>query len=173
MILGSTSDVPVISMDFFPTILEAAGLEPAPGEPLDGESLMPVLRQDGLLQRDAIFFHYPNYAFHGANRLGGAIRQGDYKLIEFYDDGSVELYDLANDIGEQHDLSGQMPERAAGMKGELDLWLEASGANMPTPVGSERQAGLTGRSGAETQEQGAGPVASRISQFRRLRPASR
>ncbi len=135
---GTISDVPVISMDFFPTILEAAGLEPEPGEPLDGESLMPLLRQDGSLQREAIFFHYPNYAFHGANRLGGAIRRGDYKLIEFYDDGSVELYDLANDIGEQRDVSGQMPQRAAEMKAELDRWLEASGAKMPTPVGSER-----------------------------------
>ena len=133
---GTISDVPVVSMDFFPTILEAAGLEPAPGEPLDGESLMPLLRQDGSLERDAIFFHYPNYAFHGANRLGGAIRQGDYKLIEFYDDGSVELYDLANDIGELHDISGQRPELASKMKGTLHRWLAASGAKMPTPVGS-------------------------------------
>ena len=125
-------------MDFFPTILEAAGLEPAPGVSLDGESLMPLRRQNGSLERDAIFFHYPNYAFHGANRLGGAIRQGDYKLIEFYDDSSVELYNLANDIGERCDLSGQMPERAAEMKGALDRWLKDSGAEMPTPVGSVR-----------------------------------
>ena len=135
---GTIADVPVISMDFFPTILEAAGLGPTPGELLDGESLMPLLRQDGSLEREAIFFHYPNYAFHGANRLGSAIRHGDYKLIQFYDDESVELYDLANDIGEQQDISGQMPERAAQMKAELDRWLEASGAKMPTPVDSGR-----------------------------------
>ena len=133
---GTISSVPVISMDFFPTILEAAGLEPMDEEPLDGESLMPLLRQTGPLQRESIFFHYPNYAFHGENRLGGAIREGDYKLIEFYDENTVELYNLASDIGEQHDLSTEMPERAATMKSALDRWLEASGAKMPTPVGS-------------------------------------
>lgn len=92
----------------------------------------------GQFEREAILFHNPDYAFHGANRLGGAVRQGDYKLIEFYDDGSVELYDLANDIGEKHDLSGQMPELAAEMKGALDRWLKDSGAKMPTPVGKGR-----------------------------------
>jgi len=135
---GTISSAPVISMDFFPTILEAAGLAPGAGEPLDGESLMPLLRQTGTLKRESIFFHYPNYAFHGDNRLGGAIREGDYKLIEFYDDSTVELYDLASDIGEQHDLSEEMPQRAAAMKVELDRWLEASGAKMPTPIGSGR-----------------------------------
>jgi arylsulfatase A-like enzyme len=135
---GTISSAPVISMDLFPTILEAAGLAPERGEPLDGESLMPLLRQTGPLQRESIFFHYPNYAFHGENRLGGAIREGDYKLIEFYDEDTVELYDLAADIGEQHDLSAEMPERAAAMKNKLDRWLEASGAKMPTPVGSGR-----------------------------------
>jgi arylsulfatase A-like enzyme len=105
-------------------------------EPLDGESLMPLLRQTGPLHRESIFFHYPNYAFHGENRLGGAIREGDYKLIEFYDENTVELYNLASDIGEQHDLSTEMPERAATMKSALDRWLEASGAKMPTPVDS-------------------------------------
>ncbi len=135
---GTVSSVPVISMDFFPTILDAAGLAPEPVTPMDGESLRPLLEQSGSLQREAIFFHYPNYAFHGQNRLGGAIRQGDYKLIEFYDDGSVELYNLDNDIGEQHDLAPQEPELAAAMKAELDRWLEASGARMPTPISAER-----------------------------------
>ncbi len=99
---------------------------------------MPLLRQTAPLQRESIFFHYPNYAFHGDNRLGGAIRTGDYKLIEFYDDSTVELYGLASDIGEQHDLAAQMPERAAAMKAALDQWLVASGAEMPTPIGSGR-----------------------------------
>lgn len=128
---GTLSSTPVISTDLFPTILAAAGLTPVPGQPLDGESLMPLLRQQAKLQRDALFFHYPNYAFHGENRLGGAIREGDYKLIEFYDDGSVELYDLANDIGEQQDLSGRMPDKAEAMKAKLDRWLKESGARMP------------------------------------------
>ena len=79
---------------FFPTALQVAGLDETPLTPLDGESLLPLLRQTGPLERKAIYFHYPNYAFHGENRLAGAIREGDYKLINFYDDDSVELYDV-------------------------------------------------------------------------------
>ena len=112
----------------------AAGLKPLPGKALDGESLLPLLRRTGGLKRDAIYFHYPNYAFHGENRLGGAIRKGDYKLINFYDDDSVELYDVVNDLGEEHDLSDDLPELAAEMKADLVTWLESSGAHMPRPL---------------------------------------
>jgi len=131
---GAISAEPVISMDFFPTILEIAGLDPTPGVPLDGMSLLPLLSQSGSFEREAIYFHYPNYAFHGENRLGGAIREGDYKLIEFYDDGSVELYDVVNDIGEEHNLSEEMPGKASSMKNKLDRWLVSSGAKMPRPL---------------------------------------
>ena len=134
---GTISSEPVISMDFFPTILEVAGLEVTPGVPLDGESLLPLLRQTGSLEREAIYFHYPNYAFHGENRLGGAIRKGDYKLINFYDDDSVELYDVVHDLSEEHDLAGEMPEVAAEMKADLAAWLESSGAKMPRPLSSD------------------------------------
>jgi arylsulfatase A-like enzyme len=131
---GTVSSDPVISMDFFPTILDVAGLAPTPGVTLDGESLLPLLSQSGRLDRDAIYFHYPNYAFHGENRLGGAIRKGDYKLIEFYDDESVELYDVVNDLSEAHDLSNELPEKAAEMKADLVTWLKNSGARMPRPL---------------------------------------
>jgi len=131
---GTISSDPVISMDFFPTILEVAGLEATPNTPLDGESLLPLLRQTGPLAREAIYFHYPNYAFHGENRLGGAIRKGNYKLINFYDDDSVELYDVVNDLGEEHDLSSELPEKAATMKADLVSWLKSSGARMPRPL---------------------------------------
>ena len=128
---GTVSSDPVISMDFFPTILEVAGLDLAPSAPLDGESLLPPLHQTGPLEREAIYFHYPNYAFHGENRLGGAIREGKYKLIHFYDDDSVELYDVVNDLSEEHDLSDELPEIADQMKAHLVSWLESSGARMP------------------------------------------
>jgi arylsulfatase A len=134
---GTISDVPVISMDLVPTILDAAGIVLSPSETMDGESLWPLLRSEGELEREAIFFHYPNYAFHQENRLGGAVRVGDYKLIEWYDDGSVELYNLVDDIGEQHDLAAEMPERAGAMKTRLDNWLEESGARMPRPLTEE------------------------------------
>jgi len=126
---GSLCDVPVISMDFFPTILDAVGLES--GDPLDGESLMPLLKQTGSLQRSEICFHYPNYAFHQDNRLGSAIRQGDYKLIERFDDGSVELYNLKADIGEKNNLANKVPDRAKELVDKLRAWRTSTKAELP------------------------------------------
>ena len=128
---GTTCATPVISMDLYPTMLEAAGLDPDPDKPLDGESILPLLRQGGPLRRQAIYFHYPNYAFHGNNRLGGAIRAGDYKLIEHYDDGSTELYNLADDIGERNNLAQRLPQKTRTLKQNLDQWLKKSNAQMP------------------------------------------
>lgn len=128
---GSVCSAPVISMDFYPTILAAAGISQDVSEPLDGESLMPLLKQAGALKRQAIYFHYPNYAFHRSNRLGSAIRRGDYKLIEFFDEASVELYNLRDDVGETQDLSAKRPEVATSLRSELVRWREASGAAMP------------------------------------------
>ncbi len=134
---GSRCEVPVVSTDVFPTLLEVAGLEPVPDVPLDGESLLPLLAGGGTLQRNALYFHYPNYAFHKQNRLGGAIRRGNYKLIRFYDDDSVELYDLEADRGEMRDLASSEPDLARSMRGDLDRWLEQSGAQMPVAVTKE------------------------------------
>jgi arylsulfatase A-like enzyme len=130
---GSTCSAPVISMDFHPTILAAAGLEPDPAAPLDGENLLPLFTQTGGLKRGAIFFHYPNYAWHGDNRLGSTIRKGSYKLIENFDDGSVELYDLSRDLREQHDLAACSPARARELREELHRWRRESGALLPRP----------------------------------------
>lgn len=130
---GSTCATPVISMDLSATILEAARVK-LPGEvPVDGESLVPLLRKNGELRRKALYFHYPNYAWHGDNRLGAAVREGDHKLIENFDDGSLELYDLANDIGERRNLAGEMPENAAALRKKLHAWLRTTGAAMPEP----------------------------------------
>ena len=134
---GTVSGEPVISTDFFPTFLDVAGLEPTPNTPLDGESLLAHFRGGEDLKRDAIYFHYPNYAFHQENRLGGAIRMGDYKLINFYDNDSVELYDVVNDLSEKNDLSAEMPEKAAAMKADLVAWLKSSNAKMPRPLESD------------------------------------
>ena len=122
---------PVISTDFYPTLLDVSSLPHGTGKTLDGESIVPLLKRTGPLKRKAIYFHYPNYAWHGSNKLGGAVREGDYKLIERYDDDSVELYNLVDDLSEKHDLSREMPQKAADLKRKLDAWLTESGAIMP------------------------------------------
>jgi len=125
---GRVVGVPVIGTDLFATFLEAAGV-PLP-EPCDGTSLVPLLegRTD---EHVPLFWHYPNYAWHGANKLGGAVREGRWKLIERYADGARELYDLAADVGETHDLADAEPERAAAMAAKLHAWLDDTGARMP------------------------------------------
>ncbi|MCH2105311.1 MAG: sulfatase [Planctomycetes bacterium] len=125
------SSTPVVSTDLFATVLEAAGLEPTPDTPLDGESLVPLFDGEGALKRDAIFFHYPNYAFHGGNRLGGAVRSGPWKLIENFYDGSLELYDLEADIGERSNVAGAHPETATALVEMLRGWRAEVGAKMP------------------------------------------
>ncbi|MCP4377659.1 MAG: sulfatase-like hydrolase/transferase [bacterium] len=127
-------DTPIISTDFYPTILAAARLQPQRGQIIDGEDITPLLTQKGALKRKAIHFHYPNYAFHRSNRLGGAIRQGNYKLIKWYDDGSVELYDLSKDISEKTNIAKTQPALATAMKTDLEAWLVANNAVMPERI---------------------------------------
>ncbi|MDF1861113.1 MAG: sulfatase [Verrucomicrobiales bacterium] len=134
---GSTSDVPIITTDVFPTLLEVAGLKPVSGVPLDGESLLPLVTGRADLKRESLFFHYPNYAFHKQNRLGGAIRKGNYKLIRFYDDESSELYDLESDPGERNDISNSNSELVQSLRDELAQWLSESGAKMPVPAAKQ------------------------------------
>jgi arylsulfatase A-like enzyme len=129
---GSQTDVPVVSTDFYPTIVEMAGIRKDPGNPADGVSLTPLLKQSGTPKRDAIFWHYPHYSNQGG-RPGAAMRQGDFKLIEWYEDNSVELYNLRDDIGEMHNLAAQKPEKARAMKERLDAWLKGMKAEMPKP----------------------------------------
>jgi arylsulfatase A-like enzyme len=128
---GTTCATPVISMDCYPTLLQVAGLSPTPNHPVDGQSLLPLLEQTGDLDRDAVYFHYPNYAFHKKNRLGGVIREGDYKLIKRYGDDTLELYNLADDIGEKKNLATQSTQLASRLEQKLQTWLRETGAKMP------------------------------------------
>ena len=128
---ASTCDTPVVSMDFYPTILAALGLSRSVGEAPDGESLLPLLEEKKGFKEKPLYFHFPNFSWHMKNRLGGAVRDGQYKLIEWYDDSSFELYDLAADIGEKKDLSKKMPRKAAELLGKLRAWRKSSGAWMP------------------------------------------
>jgi len=116
---GSVSDVPVISHDLFPTLVEAAGLEPSVPD-LDGLSLLPLLQEVGTLPERPLFFYYPQYA----RRPGAVVLESPYKLIEHYDPPGVELYDLSRDLGEESDLAAQQPERVEAMRGRLEAWLD-------------------------------------------------
>jgi arylsulfatase A-like enzyme len=129
---GSTCDVPVISTDFYPTILEMAGLPPKPEQHRDGLSLVPLLKESGTFPERALFWHYPHYSNQGG-APSGAVRAGDYKLIEFYEDSRIELYNLRDDIGEQHDLAAEMPAKAAELRKMLRDWRDDVGAAMPQP----------------------------------------
>ena len=131
--VGSTNATPVISMDFYPTLLDAAKLERDEQLPLDGVSLLPVLRGEPL-DREAIYFHYPNYAWHRANRLGGAIRSGKWKLIERFDDDSLELYDLEADLSERNNLAEEHPEIANSLQHKIADWRKEVDAAMPRPM---------------------------------------
>lgn len=129
---GRVSDVPVTSTDFYPTILEMAGLEQRPEQHMDGISLAPLLTGKGELNERPIFWHYPHYSNQGG-KPGAAVRLGDYKLIEFFDPGLVELYNLAEDIGESSNLAEQMPEKAGEMLELLHTWQEEVGAEGMDP----------------------------------------
>jgi arylsulfatase A-like enzyme len=118
-----TSDVPVISTDFYPTLLAMTGTPPRPDQHVDGTSLVPVLKGDSSLQREALFWHYPHYANQGGFP-GGAIRMGDWKLIEDYEEGRVRLFNLETDLGERNNVAGQHPNRVRRMRDRLHGWYD-------------------------------------------------
>ncbi len=129
---GTTCSTPVTSTDFYPTFLEMAGLSLMPKQHCDGESLLPLLTEEGALDRDAIFWHYPHYGNQGGTPAS-SVRSGDYKLIEFFEDGRLELYNLRQDIGEEHNLAEEKPEIAAELKRRLAQWREKVKAKYPEP----------------------------------------
>jgi arylsulfatase A-like enzyme len=143
---GSTCAAPVITPDFYPTLLQIAG---TPGDTrhnaaVDGVSLMPLLKDPRAAQkREAIYWHYPHYHPGGATPYGAA-RAGRWKLIEFYEDMHVELYDLENDVGEKSDLAAKLPEKAAELRDRLHAWRKAVGAQMPTANPDYKPAGRAG-----------------------------
>ncbi|MBC8182866.1 sulfatase-like hydrolase/transferase [candidate division KSB1 bacterium] len=127
---GSECNVPVTSTDFYPTMLEMANLPPMPEQHADGLSLFPLLKQQKELSREAIYWHYPHY--HGSgNKPSAAIRAGDYKLIEWFEDSSIELYNLKEDISENNNLAEKMPQKALELKNKLHDWQTEVGALKP------------------------------------------
>ena len=132
---GSVNAEPVMSTDFFPTFVKAAGSKPSGAGPIDGVDLMPSLK-GGTLERDALYWHYPHYSNQGGFP-GGAIRMGKWKMIERYEDGSAHLYDLSEDVSERTDLSKVHPEQVAKMRKKLHQWYKEVDAKFLQPKGKE------------------------------------
>ncbi|MGI9543906.1 MAG: sulfatase/phosphatase domain-containing protein, partial [Cyclobacteriaceae bacterium] len=126
-------EVPVISIDFFPTILDMLGLPISQDQGPDGISLVDLLKGEKTIERDAIYWHFPHYSNHGSQSPGGAIRSGDYKLLEYYENNSVQLFNLKADIGEQHDLAESEPEKAEELRNKLHNWRKEVYAQMMEP----------------------------------------
>ena len=127
---GAISDVPVISTDFYPTILQLVGLPLMPEQHLDGVSLVPLLKGQKTLARPAIYWHFPHYSNHGMQSPGGAIRLGDYKLLEYFENNTVQLFNLKEDPGEHNDLAKAQPKKAAELRKRLQAWRVAVSAQM-------------------------------------------
>ena len=135
---GRVSDEPVTSVDFFPTLAELAGVTSDLPKPLDGVSLVP-LWEGAEITRDAIYWHFPCYLQAGGGGGGqwrttpaGAMRRGRWKLIEFFESGRLELYDLSADIGERNNLAAERPELVRDLHKELKAWRSAVSARMPS-----------------------------------------
>jgi len=131
---GSVSDIPVISNDFYPTLLEMAGLPLMPEQHMDGLSMTPLLKREGSIERERLFWHFPNYIGAGhpnPSRPLSVVRQGEWKLIESLEDGSLELYNLEADPGETQNVASQNPDLAAELQTKLDQWRVATAVQMP------------------------------------------
>lgn len=120
----------IISMDYFPTLLDMAGLPLEPTAHLDGKSFYKNIFGGKILSRDTLYWHYPHY--HGAGETpNSSMILGNFKFIRHYEDNKKELYDLSSDIGEANNLALQNPEKVNEMESLLDKWLKKTGAIMP------------------------------------------
>ncbi len=129
---GGTSDAPIITCDLYPTLAEACGLKVPATHTVDGVSVVSVLKGGAAPERDALYWHYPHYHPGGATPYSAA-RFGDWRIVEFFETGKIELYNLKDDIGEKADLSAKEAERTAKLHARLKAWRESVGAQLPTP----------------------------------------
>ena len=132
---GAVCETPMISNDLFPTIMELTGSRPE--HSVDGKSLVPLLRGEKLADRP-LFWHYPHYGNQGG-APGGAVRDGEWKLIEWYEDGTRELFNLREDLSETTNLASRMPSKVEELSAKLESWRNDVGAVMPTPNSNKSQ----------------------------------
>ena len=129
---GTTCDSPVISTDFYPTLLQLADLPLKPAQHLDGVSFVPLLKGETTGRGKPLFWHYPHYANQGGPPCT-TIRDGDWKLIEWHEDGALELYNIASDLSEKTNLAAGQPDTVKELHAKLIAWRQEVGALMPTP----------------------------------------
>ncbi|MCF8226253.1 MAG: sulfatase [Bacteroidales bacterium] len=129
---GAICSVPVTTPDFYPTILDILNIDYDTNK-LEGISISNLLKGHKTLEARPIYWHFPHYSNHGMQSPGGAIRYGDYKLIEYYENGTLQLFNLKDDIGEQNDLAELKPEKARELSSMLHKWLKDVNAQMMPP----------------------------------------
>ena len=129
---NTTSQAVVTGTDYYPTLLEMLDLPALPDQHKDGRSFVPALKAQDY-ERGPIYWHFPHYSNHGYQSPNGAIRSGQYKLIEYYENGSVQLFDLEKDVGEQNDLSKAKPDITKKLLKMLHDWRDEVDAKMPYP----------------------------------------
>ncbi len=140
---GRQVDTPVMGADLYPTILDLAGVARPGDHALDGASLRPLLTGAGELARDALFFHFPEYV--GRGTPCSAVRAGDFKLIEFFEDGGLELYNLADDLGETRNLVAALPDVTKRLHARLRAWRDMMDAPVPTQLNPDYDPGAARR----------------------------
>ncbi len=134
---GTACDEPITSVDLYPTLLELASAKPEPGHPLDGTSCLSLLTGGkGQGERPPLYWHFPGYLGAGMNAWRttpvGVIRAGDWKLMEFFEDGRLELYNLRADESEKQNLAAKMPDKVTELRAQLVAWRKQVNAPMPT-----------------------------------------
>ncbi|MBA7590462.1 N-acetylgalactosamine-6-O-sulfatase [subsurface metagenome] len=143
---GTRCGIPVIGIDFYPTFLGIAGIKKPKNLMLDGKNILPLFSGKRKFKKREIFWHFPAYLQASNNLLPGliwrttpasVIRKGDWKLLEFYEDGHLELYNLEEDIGETNNLAAQMPGKSKTLHKKLLKWREKVNAPVPTELNPE------------------------------------
>ncbi len=135
---GTMNETPILGIDLYPTLVDVAGAKAPPDYLLDGTSLMPLLSGGRKsLDRPEVFWHFPGYLGFGKNEWrttpAGSIRASDWKLVEFFEDGRQELYNLRDDVGETHNLAYDRPDIVKDLHDKILTWRQSVGAKMPTP----------------------------------------
>lgn len=130
---GTVCDVPVISTDLYPSLLQMTEFASRPDQHTGGVSFVALLRGEPRLEREAIYWHFPHYSNHGMQSPGGAVRCCDYKLIEYFENGTVQLFNLKDDVGEQHNLADEQPQTATRLRGMLHRWRASVDAEKMEP----------------------------------------